>query len=792
MFHRVGGMTARHPWLILTVWLAVGLVLAMLAPSWDKSAQDDDIHFLPDRCPSVRGYHLLKSAFPQDVYASKLVFALERPDAPLSEADFSLVDGMVSRLAELRDREPELQIKKILSQRDPMMGSRLRSEDGHCTLVQVSLATPYLALKTRAAVDRADQVVREYLATQQGDLPQVHTTGPAGVGRDLISAGGASLDSTTIATVLLVIIILLGVYRSPMMALIPLMSIAIAVWIALNILAMCTLIPGFYLVNISAIFAIVMLYGAGTDYCLFLISRYREELVAGKQGLTALIDSVGGVGEAIAASAATTICGLGLMALAEFAKVRCGGPAIAVSLGVALLATLTLTPALLALVGRFAFWPVGIPKVAATEAESEGLWGWISHRVMERPIAIGLTSFALLVPLALLGLNVKPSYRATAELSPSSSSVLGLEAISRHFTPGELGPITLLLESDQPWDNAEGRSLIRHLSVGFGVLPNVAEVRSLTQPLGQPLPESHPQPSPAKAGFLAALVNKMSATIEDRVQSASRAHYLSNNDGKHVTRLDVVLRTDPFDPESAQTLEVIQTWAEDAVPLLATDRTNLRTETYGITVSSKDMATVTESDRHRINWMVVVGVFLILLCMVRHLGLTAYLLFTVLVSYYATLGATMILAHYGHGRPFGEVDWRVPFFLFTILVAVGEDYNIFLLSRAMQEKKKYGGREGLRRGLAHTGGTITSCGLIMAGTFATLMLAGLNTLVQVGFALAFGVLLDTFLVRPFLVPAFTLWIWKDEEATPPPAVPEPAPVEPQEELYPRIIYRRAG
>ena len=116
----------------------------------------------------------------------------------------------------------------------------------------------------------------------------------------------------------------------------------------------------------------------------------------------------------------------------------------------------------------------------------------------------------------------------------------------------------------------------------------------------------------------------------------------------------------------------------------------------------------------------------------------------------------------------GEVDWRVPFFLFTILVAVGEDYNILLISRALQERKRHGAEGGIRRALAATGGTITSCGLIMAGTFATLMLAGLNTLIQIGFALAFGVLLDTFVVRPLLVPAFTLWIWKREEANMPP------------------------
>ena len=136
-------------------------------------------------------------------------------------------------------------------------------------------------------------------------------------------------------------------------------------------------------------------------------------------------------------------------------------------------------------------------------------------------------------------------------------------------------------------------------------------------------------------------------------------------------------------------------------------------------------------------------------------------LVTVLLSYFATLGATAVLAHAWHGRAAGEVDWRVPFFLFTILVAVGEDYNILLVTRALEERRRHGAVEGMRRALARTGGTITSCGLIMAGTFATLMLAGLGTLKQIGFALAFGVLLDTFIVRPFLVPAFAMLFWRD-------------------------------
>ena len=179
------------------------------------------------------------------------------------------------------------------------------------------------------------------------------------------------------------------------------------------------------------------------------------------------------------------------------------------------------------------------------------------------------------------------------------------------------------------------------------------------------------------------------------------------------------------------------------------------------------------------------GIFVILLVLVRRTWLAGYLLVTVLFSYYVTLGATTLFAQWFHGRPPGEVDWRVPFFLFTILVAVGEDYNILLITRALQERQKRGARAGVRFALARTGGTITSCGLIMAGTFATLMLSGLNTLVQIGFALAFGVLLDTFVVRPFLVPALTWLIWRGEEQAMLEATPEPAAV-PEERV------RRAG
>jgi RND superfamily putative drug exporter len=208
-----------------------------------------------------------------------------------------------------------------------------------------------------------------------------------------------------------------------------------------------------------------------------------------------------------------------------------------------------------------------------------------------------------------------------------------------------------------------------------------------------------------------------------------------------------------------RTLAVIQTFLRQELPRGLLPPGGVQAEVAGITVNSLDLETVTRADQVRVNLLVLAGIFVILMVVVRRPWLAAYLLATVLLSYFATLGATLLVGSFWSGRALDTVDWQVPFFLFIILVAVGEDYNILLVSRAFQECARHGKVEAVRRALAQTGGTISSCGLVMAGTFATLILAGLGTLKQVGFALAFGVLLDTFVVRPLLVPAFILIVW---------------------------------
>jgi len=784
MFRFLGRLASDHPWMILGTWLLVAVFMGATAPNWDRNSQDDDIRYLPASCASVRGYQLLEEAFPKDSYACNLVYVIERSDRPLDDLDKSLVNRIVGEIDSLRTGEPSLQIRSVASPRDPGIGKKLTSQDGFCQLVRVQLNCPYLAAQTRLTVDSTNarvQAVIQEIYPEMAARPTIYASGPAGIGRDLIDAGTNSLDKTTLATILLVVVILLFVYRSPLMVVIPLFTIALSVFVALKGLAMLTTIPGFKLANVSQIFAVVMLYGAGTDYCLFLISRYREELAEGRPIGSAVERSLGQVGHALAASAGTVIFGLGLMGTAEFVKIRSGGPAIALSLTVAFLASITLTPALLRLAGRWAFWPGKVPgrgygrfhdllaSHGIEAGERSGFWEKASRVISQRPGLWWVGAFLVLAPFAVLGCMTKASYRATAELRSSSPSIQGLQAIQRHFPAGEAGPITVFLESERDFNTPEGKKVVEHLSKGFLQLEHVQEVRALTRPLGQPLEESASKSATGNGSFLTSGLASLKGGIDQQIRKMSAQQYAAviepteDKPRRHVTRLEVVLDTDPFDPRSIPVLGKIQAWLATELPNDTASFAPVRAETYGITVGADDLARVTEGDRLRINLLVLLAVLAILLALVRDLPLACYLLASVLFSYLATLGATMLLAHWGFGRPFGEVDWRVPLFLFVILVAVGEDYNILLICRMVQERKRKSPVEAMRRALAATGSTITSCGLIMAGTFATLVFAGLNTMVQIGFALAFGVIVDTFIVRPILVPALCFLLWKRQE-----------------------------
>ncbi|MFM7132280.1 MAG: MMPL family transporter, partial [bacterium] len=316
----------------------------------------------------------------------------------------------------------------------------------------------------------------------------------------------------------------------------------------------------------------------------------------------------------------------------------------------------------------------------------------------------------------------------------------------------------------------------------------IAEVRSSTQPLGKATEKPAAEEPKAKSGgLLSSLMNNLNKAKDKTISGVIESRHIStlptiSEDLGHISRIDLVFDTDPFATSTVVNLQDIHRMVLDATRsggfLNGVEKVGMA----GATAEIADLKDVTLADERLMYVLVSLGVYGILVVLLRQPVVSLYLVATVVVGYLASLGATELVFRVLHDgtTPWGGLDWKVSFFLFVILVAVGEDYNIFLMSRVVEESREHGIVEGTRRAVTHTGGIISSCGLIMAGTLGAMLLGDLNSLKQLGFAMALGVILDTFLVRPILVPSF-LVIWgqfverfRARRLTVPNTAPEPA------------------
>ncbi len=767
MFKTLAKVVNRRGWIFVLAWVVGIGLLWKVAPTWESVSKDDDVSFFPAGYPSVLGQELLRRGFPGDLASSQAVFVAERPDGQLQPADLDFMAGLADSINTLSDQKANLGIKSVVDHRAAGIGERLkgtsRDGKGQATLVIVALKGTYVAKSTRIAVDTLIEHLAKYPKPPEG--LKIGLSGSAAVGHDMNTATNTSGHNTTRATIILVIAILLIVYRSPLLALMPMAVIAVSVFGSLKAIATLTLVPGisFQVINITNIFVIVVLFGAGTDYCLFLIARYREELIKGRNNRDAIREAIEQTGGALVASAGTVIIGLGMLWFSSFAKIQYTGPAIALSLVFGLLASLTLAPVLLNWLGKWVFWPFKPPhhekgkdreQEALEQLPLAGFWSKVADVVVARPASILLLSLVVLIPFAWVGAGTRSNFSQLSDLSPDQPSVVGSRIIERYFSPGELGPAGLLISHrGLDFTTDAGRNAVEELSKALAKIDNIAEVRSISRPLGK---------APA-IDFAAAFAERLQrAVATPRYVSI---HPESKADLNRITRLDIVFKTDPFSDASLATLTSIQAALDGFVaagkPFQGAELTGF----VGSTVMVSDLQKVIGIDERTMYIYVTTGVYVILVLLIRRPLICLYLIVTVVLGYLASLGMTELLfkaLHHGP-TPWTGLDWKVGFFLYVILVAVGEDYNIFLMTRVIEEEEKFGLIEGTRHAVAHTGGIISSCGLIMAGTFFSMLTASLTALRELGFALGLGVMLDTFIVRPILVPAFVVLVGRLQE-----------------------------
>ncbi|HEY5315876.1 MAG TPA: MMPL family transporter [Pirellulales bacterium] len=797
MFDALGQFIAHRWRLALLVWVAAAVLLTLVAPRWDDVTNDGDLAYLPARMTSVRGEHLLAAAFPDDAAKSQIVLAVAREDKPLSADDLAFLERLAARFPP--DEHARVPVLAVWTPETDIVGRKLISRDQRAAIAILKLSTEFMAVRNADVLKAVTTVLaEERLSPARPAGLELGVTGSAAIGGDTMASAHESIQHTELTTIALVILILALVYRAPLLVLVPLLTIGVAVTLSMKLVALLTLVnhlPGFewchfQVFKTTKIFVVTILFGAGTDFCLFLVSRYREELARGLERPEALAHALGKVGHAITASAMTTIIGLGMMVAADFGKFRNSGPAIGLCLFVALLACMTLAPALLRLFGPAVFWPfgprptneVGDNGQLRVDSRAGRFWNRLSYAIVARPGLILLASVLAMSTVIVASCREFPrpaadaswwklplpyiqiSYNLLGDLDPQRPSIVGTRLVQRHFAPGELGPVTLVAykppprlgqspESDQQrqhlFNGDEGERDVARLTKLLYEMPGVDSVRSIAEPLGGVPGVFNPLSTGGR--------RKMAALKNPR----TKANFLSQVprfEGR-VTRLDIVLTADPFSRAAAQSLGEI----ERRVLELRDDPESAWHETEfdftGVTAGTRDLQAVTQSDETLIQRLVTLAVLGILIVVLRRPLICLYLIASVLFSYYVTIAATQLV--FARVYPeFDGLDWKVPIFLFVILIAVGEDYNIFLVTRVLEEQRRWGLLEGLRRAVVSTGGIITSCGVIMAGTFISMMTGTLRGMLELGFALTLGVMLDTLIVRPVLVPAFLAILWR--------------------------------
>jgi RND superfamily putative drug exporter len=812
MFRLLGNAVASSWRWLLTGWLLALAVLVAVAPQWNSVVEDGEFVFLPDSAPSLQAERTFQQAFPDDLLGSSIVLVVRRDNNPqdaLQEQDREFIDTVLKPRLEQIARETgglatdvkesasadsladgaaetdgakfkEPVVAGVRTYRDRSIGPLLESRDKKASLVIMELATDFFDYKNSSIISRIEELIdSKGLLRQERLIPaglDLALSGSATVGRDMKRAAAESADATETWTVVLVLALLIVIYRAPLLSLIPLMTVAASVAISLSVLALLAQAGILKLFAGIEVYVTVIVYGAGVDYCLFLIARYKEELDGGATCDEAVAHSLGKVGAALTASAGTVMCGIGMMVFAEFGKFQQAGVGITLSLFICLCAALTFTPSLLLLAGRWAFWPNTrseriashggwVPSASLVSRlfrrdRFRAAWGWVGQWLTARPGWIWLGAIAAMIPFAVVGVMFYSylSYGLLSELPATDPSVVGTRVVQKHFPAGATGPVTILVENRNiDFGTTEGIATIAEFSRRLEERREslgISDIRSVAQPLGiTEVSIAATERFDQESSRMSRLERMAAARI---MRKKVQDYYVSEaGDWKnHVTRIDVVFQNDPFSRDSIQELSRFRNTVNEVLPDELRENSILRY--LGPTPSIYDLKITTDRDQIRIEILVIAGVFFILVVLLGRPAISAYLILSVFFSYLVTLGATFALFYALDPAGFAGLDWKVPLFLFTILIAVGEDYNIFLMTRIDEEQAEHGPVKGITVALQKTGSIISSCGFIMAGTFSSLLAGSLVGMNQLGFALAFGVLLDTFIVRPVLVPAYLI------------------------------------
>ena len=961
IFETIGKYSVRYRYAVIAFWVVTVGVITWLAPNLADLSISDQSAYLNAKEPSIRAQKMIRKYFPREVFSNSAILVLESKKGSLKEPEGAAeIAGLTAWVRSLKD--PKIS-ENLLSPADPNLADRLISADGRVAIIFVGIN----GAPDDKAVERTMAVIMKHMARMPAGY-RGYVTGDVPITNAYKTCILESAEKTIMITVVLVIVCLLLIYRSPILPFVPLVIIGVAYGIARGIVAWLAQ-HGMVISSMTDLFMVVLLFGAGTDYCLFIISRFKEHMADGMPGADAAVRTMARTGETITSSAGTLIVADIALSFVSVKLFSSTGPSLAIALLVALCAVMTLTPAMLAIVGRRAFWP-GKPR----HAHEATIWGRLGDWITRAPWAFMALALLVMVPLAIYGQGQKQTFDILADLPKKNMVRVGYNLLAEKFGVGEMLPVDVLVTGIRDSRSPEGIEKITRTTEFLRGIPGVTGVRSLTSPTGKAdaftsrvlrvdfqlaqlaiqvdaIGAAFNDPPKLKAfiygadGIFAALrdyftglagafpglasdpdyVSALAALqrMQERYDSSAhlvkvpaqlaeidrimknmketdtgaippklemlrlyfagleqvaprvrtmngyagaksaldglRGKFVAYREMPALTRLIMMILqyaelerlkkqlsdnlhilTKETDRELAETVyvppvvppelnyiinpilgdlrsfrgsvhnlsvkfagrpngyyapvELARLPGGGALMMLLDTYTTMKGNAVRYQLLLKDepftpaaVETVRTirgmdlPDRFYVGgnipvlsdlrdamkrdtvlmWVLVCGgIMVVLVFLLRSVVAPVYLLGTILLSYNACMGIMRFVFEYCLGR---EIAWFVPFFMFVLLLALGMDYNIFLMGRVREEAAVHGTRTGVRLAVLHTGGIITSAGIIMAGTFAAMMSSSLLGLVQLSFAITVGVLQDTFITRTILVPSIVVmlgrWNW---------------------------------
>ena len=738
-FTGLGGVAVRFRFLIVAIWIVGTFGAVRLLPSISDVAKDTTSGFLPADAPSMQAAALAAPFQNSSLASATLVIAR---DGGLTTADNGVIDQLETKIRSVAH------VKVVIDVGVSADGAARQA------LVQADVVSFSGGPEAQGVVDG----IRALFSSVDGSGLQAHLTGQLATQIDATSQAGRSQSNTQSLSLLFIIVLLLLAFRAALAPFLTLIPAAFVLVLSGPVIAESTKI-GVQVSSITQLLLVVLILGAGTDYGVFLVFRVREELRRGLTPHQAVVQAVSRVGESITFSALTVVAALVTLVLADFGIYQSLGPALAIGVALMLLAGLTLLPALLAIFGRAVFWP---SKLSVSATPSIGLWDRVARVTTQRPALTLVAGIVLFVALSVSVFTTGTAgFGQSATSADGTDSAAGTALIATHFPSSTTSRSAILIVfPTSVWQDptviqtAQARlasypefsGLVGALNPG-GVTITPDQLKELYTTLG---PAQHLPAVPPTTAIPAQLYNAYRTTGQ-----------LISADGRTI---QFSVQFANGDSSSPAALALVPAARQD-VSAAATAAGASTSGFFGIVAFAYDVSSISSSDLDRIIPIVAVLIALLLAVVLRSLVAPLYLVASIVLSYFAALGVVALVFVKLGGQD--GLNFILPFLMFVFLMALGSDYNILIMSRIREEAHSLPLREAVAKAIGRTGSTVTTAGVILAGTFAVLAIAGGSAgggqIQQIGYGVAAGVLMDTFLVRSLLVPSAVVllgrWNW---------------------------------